>query len=99
MRIGAAGTPAAPLQAQAAAGLYVSNGKLVDANGVPFIFQVINFPYAWYTDKWSAAMGQMKARNANSVRMVLHSTRHFPAISSGTAPTGGSSHTGVMTPG
>jgi len=26
------------------------------------------------------------------------STRHFPAISSGTAPTGGSSHTGVMTP-
>ncbi|MFT2720306.1 cellulase family glycosylhydrolase [Deinococcus sp. A31D244] len=66
-----ADTPAAPLQAQAAAGLYVANGKLVDANGVPFIFQGINFPHAWYAGKWSAAMGQMKARNANSVRMVL----------------------------
>lgn len=46
------------MQAQAAAGLYVANGKLVDANGVPFIFQGINFPYFWYTDKWSAAMGR-----------------------------------------
>ncbi|WP_051963126.1 cellulase family glycosylhydrolase [Deinococcus misasensis] len=56
-----------------APGFYVANGKLVDANGVPFIFQGVNQPHAWYNSTTNSAVPAMRARGANSVRYVLSS--------------------------
>ncbi|WP_051963127.1 glycoside hydrolase family 5 protein [Deinococcus misasensis] len=56
-----------------AAGFYVANGKLVDANGVPFIFQGVNQPHAWYNSTTNTAIPAIRGKNANSVRIVLSS--------------------------
>ncbi|WP_051965070.1 glycoside hydrolase family 5 protein, partial [Deinococcus misasensis] len=62
------------VQAQAVTGGFkVANGKLVDANGVPFIFQGINHPHAWYTYTTNTAIPAMRDKGANSVRLVLSS--------------------------
>ncbi|GGJ46129.1 cellulase family glycosylhydrolase [Deinococcus roseus] len=66
------GTPQVP-QKNAASGFYVSNGKLLDANGSVFIFQGVNHPHAWYTSTTSAALPAIRGKNANSVRIVLSS--------------------------
>ncbi|GEM48483.1 cellulase family glycosylhydrolase [Deinococcus cellulosilyticus] len=57
----------------AASGFYISNGKLVDANGVPFIFQGINHPHAWYNSTTSTAIPAIRGKKANSIRIVLSS--------------------------
>ncbi len=64
------------VKGQAAAGFYVSNGKLVDPNGVPFLFQGINYPFSWYDSSkrpTSNDFAAMRAKGANNVRIVLSS--------------------------
>ncbi|HLT11769.1 MAG TPA: cellulase family glycosylhydrolase, partial [Micromonosporaceae bacterium] len=67
--------------AQAAVGIRVSNGVLVEGNGTPLKLRGINYPWNWY--KWrsdtAAQFAAMKARGANSVRVVLSGGRWQPA--------------------
>ena len=54
----------------AAEGFYTKEGKVLDANGNPFVFQGINYPQAW-GGKYEG-YAQMKAKGANSVRIVFN---------------------------
>ncbi|WP_348650542.1 cellulase family glycosylhydrolase [Catellatospora sp. KI3] len=60
--------------AQAATGIRVSNGKLVEANGTALKLRGINHPHAWYATQTSS-FANIKAAGANSVRVVLSGGR------------------------
>lgn len=66
-------TPTPQIQPNAASGFYVSNGKLLDANGNVFIFQGVNHPHAWYNSTTSTAIPAIRGKKANSIRIVLSS--------------------------
>lgn len=57
------------------AGFFISNGQLVDDNGVPFVMRGIAYPYTWYSWRGEAAVQQdianIAATEANTVRYVL----------------------------
>jgi mannan endo-1,4-beta-mannosidase len=57
------------------AGFTIQNGKLLDANGVPFVMRGINYPFVWYAHRYpsgtEADFAAMKATGANTVRIVL----------------------------
>jgi mannan endo-1,4-beta-mannosidase len=57
------------------AGFAVSNGQLVDANGMPFVMRGINYPYNWYSWRGDAVVQQdfanIAATGSNVVRVVL----------------------------
>lgn len=57
------------------AGFFIQNGRLMDDNGVPFVMRGINYPFAWYTQRYPAQTQQdfanMAATRANVVRIVL----------------------------
>ncbi len=57
------------------AGFSISNGRLVDNNGVPFVMRGINYPYTWYAWRGDAAVQQdlanIAATGSNTVRVVL----------------------------
>jgi len=63
------------LPAASFAGFFISNGKLVDNNGTPFIMRGINYPYTWYAWRGDAAVQQdlanIAATGSNVVRVVL----------------------------
>ncbi|HEX8630820.1 MAG TPA: beta-mannosidase, partial [Catenuloplanes sp.] len=59
--------------AQAAAGFYISNGRLFDANGQDFVMRGVNHPHAWYTNRLGS-LADIKATGANTVRVVLSAT-------------------------
>ena len=48
----------------------VSNGKLLDANGNPFVMRGINYAHTWFTDK-TASIADIANTGANTVRVVL----------------------------
>ena len=56
---------------QAVAGWSVNGSKVIDPRGNNFIFRGINHAHAWYPDKTAAAMTDIAATGANSVRVVL----------------------------
>ncbi|GAA1398641.1 cellulase family glycosylhydrolase [Catellatospora coxensis] len=60
--------------AQAATGIRVTNGKLVEANGTALKLRGINHPHAWYATQTSS-FANIKAAGANSVRVVLSGGR------------------------
>ncbi|GHJ49407.1 hypothetical protein Cs7R123_67490 [Catellatospora sp. TT07R-123] len=60
--------------AQAATGIRVSNGKLVEANGTALKLRGINHPHAWYATQTSS-FANIKAAGANAVRVVLSGGR------------------------
>jgi mannan endo-1,4-beta-mannosidase len=63
--------------ASAAAGFTVGGGRLLDANGNPFVMRGVSHPHAWYTSQTSA-FANIKALGANTVRVVLSGGR-WPA--------------------
>jgi mannan endo-1,4-beta-mannosidase len=52
-------------------GFKVSGASLLDANGKAFVMRGVNYPHAWYTDKYATAMKDIAATGANTVRVVL----------------------------
>ena len=63
--------------AQAAVGMRITNGRLVEANGTPFIMRGINHAHAWYPSQTSS-FANIKALGANTVRVVLSGGRWTP---------------------
>jgi mannan endo-1,4-beta-mannosidase len=66
--------------AQAAVGIRVTNGRLVEANGTPLVLRGINHPHTWFTTQTSS-FANIKAAGANAVRVVLSGGRWQPANS------------------
>lgn len=60
--------------ADAAVGLRVSNGRLVEANGTPLVLRGINHPFTWFASQ-NSSFAAIKAAGANAVRVVLSSGR------------------------
>jgi mannan endo-1,4-beta-mannosidase len=56
--------------AQAATGMRVHNGRLVEANGRDLVLRGINHAYTWYPSQ-TGAFGAIKAAGANSIRLSL----------------------------
>ncbi|MFM9633526.1 MULTISPECIES: glycoside hydrolase family 5 protein [Streptomyces] len=67
-------------EAEAAIGIRVSNGRVVEANGNDFVMRGVNHPHAWYTDR-TGSLADIKAKGANTVRVVLSSGHHWPMTS------------------
>src|SRR5687768_13654840 len=64
--------------AQAAVGLRISNGRLVEANGTPFIMRGTSHAHVWYQSQTSS-FANIKSLGANTVRVVLSGGRWTPA--------------------
>ncbi|GAA1820661.1 glycoside hydrolase family 5 protein [Planosporangium flavigriseum] len=56
--------------AQAATGLRVQNGRLVEANGRDLVLRGINHAFAWYPGQ-TGAFAAIKATGANAIRLPL----------------------------
>ncbi|QJD67539.1 glycoside hydrolase family 5 protein [Xanthomonas campestris pv. badrii] len=61
------------LASVAHAGLSVSGTQLRETNGSTLVLRGINLPHAWFADRTDAALAQIAATGANSVRVVLSS--------------------------
>jgi mannan endo-1,4-beta-mannosidase len=61
---------------QAAVGLRVSGGRLVEANGTPFVMRGVSHPHVWYTSQTSS-FANIGALGANTVRVVLGSGQRW----------------------
>jgi mannan endo-1,4-beta-mannosidase len=60
------------------AGFHVSGRFLLDANGNNFIMRGVNAPHNWYPDETSSSFQNIKAKGANTVRVVLSSGQNWP---------------------
>jgi len=60
--------------ADAAVGIRVSNGRLVEANGTPLVLRGINHPFTWFASQ-NSSFAAIKAAGANAIRVVLSSGR------------------------
>jgi len=67
-------------EAEAATGIRVSNGRVVEANGNDFVMRGVNHPHAWYTDR-TGSLADIKTKDANTVRVVLSSGQQWPMTS------------------
>ena len=59
-------------------GFHVSSRYLLEANGNNFIMRGINLPHNWYLDETSSSLQNIKAKGANTVRIVLSSGQNWP---------------------
>ena len=59
------------------AGFHISGRSLLEANGNNFIMRGINHPHNWYTSETSS-FANIKAKGANTVRVVLSSGQLWP---------------------
>jgi mannan endo-1,4-beta-mannosidase len=66
--------------AQAATGIRISGGRLVEANGTELVLRGINHAHTWYQNQTSS-FANIKATGANSVRVVLASGQRWAANS------------------
>lgn len=66
----AAQEPAARQSATQAAGLHISNGRLVEGNGNDFVMRGVNHAHTWYPNQLGS-LADIKAQGANTVRVVL----------------------------
>ncbi|MCQ4210515.1 cellulase family glycosylhydrolase [Streptomyces longispororuber] len=64
-----AATPAA--QAADSPGFHIQDGRLLDANNKDFVMRGVNHAHTWYPDKTDQALKDIKAKGANTVRVVL----------------------------
>jgi mannan endo-1,4-beta-mannosidase len=64
--------------AQAAVGLRISNGRLVEANGTPFIMRGTSHAHTWFSSQTSS-FANIKSLGANAVRVVLSGGRWQPS--------------------
>lgn len=53
-----------------AAGLHISNGRLVESNGNDFVMRGVNHAHTWYPNELGS-LADIKAQGANTVRVVL----------------------------
>jgi mannan endo-1,4-beta-mannosidase len=53
-----------------AAGLHISDGRLLEANGNDFVMRGVNHAHTWYTNQ-TRSWADIKALGANTVRVVL----------------------------
>ena len=60
--------------AYAATGLHVSGRNIVEANGQTFVMRGINHEHTWFTGQ-TASFANIKAKGANTVRVVLSGGR------------------------
>jgi hypothetical protein len=58
-------------------GFYINGRYLLDANGNNFVMRGINHPHNWYPDE-TGSLADIKARGANTVRVVLSSGKLWP---------------------
>jgi mannan endo-1,4-beta-mannosidase len=63
--------------AQAAVGLRIANGRLVEANGTPFIMRGTSHAHVWFQNQTSS-FANIKSLGANTVRVVLSGGRWTP---------------------
>src|SRR5215207_8649654 len=63
--------------AQAAVGLRITNGRLVEANGNPFVMRGTSHAHVWYQNQTSS-FANIKSLGANTVRVVLSGGRWTP---------------------
>ena len=68
-------------QARAAVGFHISGRNLLDANGNNFIIRGISHAYVWYTSQ-NSSFANIKAKGANTVRVVLGGGRWGPTSAS-----------------
>lgn len=61
---------------QAAVGLRVSGGRLVEANGTPFVMRGVSHPHVWYQSQTNS-YADISALGANTVRVVLGSGQRW----------------------
>lgn len=61
---------AQPLGAQAATGLHISDGRLLEGNGNDFVMRGVNHAHTWYPGE-TQSLADVKALGANTVRVVL----------------------------
>lgn len=52
-------------------GFHVKGIRLYDSNGNKFVMRGVNFPHAWFTDKYKTAIPAIARKGFNSVRIVL----------------------------
>ncbi|MEU0056643.1 cellulase family glycosylhydrolase [Streptomyces sp. NPDC006334] len=69
-RAGARSAQAGPASRTLAAGLHISNGRLLEANGNDFVMRGVNHAYTWYPNQ-TRSLADIKALGANTVRVVL----------------------------
>ncbi|MCW6007309.1 cellulase family glycosylhydrolase [Micromonospora sp. CPCC 205371] len=62
--------------ADAAVGLRVSSGRIVEANGSNFVMRGVSHPHVWYTNQTSS-FANIKSLGANTVRVVLGSGQRW----------------------
>ncbi|MEV0122100.1 cellulase family glycosylhydrolase [Streptomyces sp. NPDC050703] len=64
---------AAPPSAQAAdtPGFHIRDGRLLDAADEDFVMRGVNHAHTWYPDRTDRALKDIKAKGANTVRVVL----------------------------
>ncbi|WP_327174192.1 cellulase family glycosylhydrolase [Streptomyces sp. NBC_01335] len=56
--------------ADAATGLHISNGRLLEGNGNDFVMRGVNHAHTWYPGE-TQSLADIKATGANTVRVVL----------------------------
>ncbi|MBC9711482.1 cellulase family glycosylhydrolase [Streptomyces sp. TRM66268-LWL] len=59
------------VQAAEIPGFHVAGGRLLDANNQDFVMRGVNHAHTWYPDRTDQALADIKAKGANSVRVVL----------------------------
>ncbi|TQJ86220.1 cellulase family glycosylhydrolase [Streptomyces sp. SLBN-31] len=64
-----------------AAGLHISNGRLIEGNGNDFVMRGVNAAHTWYPGKTKQSLADIKALGANSVRVVLADGHRWAANS------------------
>ncbi|MEJ3748245.1 cellulase family glycosylhydrolase [Actinomycetes bacterium KLBMP 9797] len=62
--------------ADAAVGLRVNAGRIVEANGSNFVMRGVSHPHVWYTNQ-TTSFANIKALGANTVRVVLGSGQRW----------------------
>ncbi|GLH99106.1 cellulase family glycosylhydrolase [Phytohabitans aurantiacus] len=62
--------------ADAAVGLRVNSGRIVEANGSNFVMRGVSHPHVWYTSQTSS-FANIKSLGANTVRVVLGSGQRW----------------------
>ncbi|MFF1546467.1 cellulase family glycosylhydrolase [Streptomyces sp. NPDC058291] len=65
-----------------AAGLHISDGRLVEGNGKDFVMRGVNHAHAWYPGRTQQSLADIKAMGANAVRVVLADGHRWSANSS-----------------
>jgi len=53
------------------AGFSIEDGRLLDANGQPFVMRGVNHAHTWYPGRTPQALSDIAAAGANAVRVVL----------------------------